>query len=229
MRSFGFVLTIISAGLALGACGGDEEDAAVAASAAPPSASPPPAAPPPAGANQSPTISGAPSSAVMQGTQYTFTPSANDADGDVLTFSITGRPSWATFTATTGQLSGTPGQANIGMHSNITISVTDGEATASLATFGVNVVATAAGSATLSWTPPTQNTDGSPLSNLAGYKIYWGTSQGVYPNSVTINNPGLTTYMVEQLTPATWFFTTTSVTAQGVESAFSNVASKTVM
>jgi hypothetical protein len=114
------------------------------------------------------------------------------------------------------------------MHSNITIGVTDGAATASLATFGIEVVATATGSATLSWTSPTQNADGSPLTDLAGFKVYWGTSQDDYSSSIAINNPGLTTYMVEQLTPATWFFVTTALNAQGAESTFSNAVSKTL-
>jgi hypothetical protein len=90
------------------------------------------------------------------------------------------------------------------------------------------VVATATASVTLSWTPPTQNTDGSALTNLAGYKVYWGTTQGSYPNSVTLNNPGLSTYVVTQLTPATWYFTMTALNAQGIESALSNAASKIV-
>ena len=47
--------------------------------------------------------------------------------------------------------------------------------------------AVAVGSATLSWTPPTQNMDGTPLTNLAGYRVYWGTSLGDYPNSTTLN------------------------------------------
>jgi len=92
----------------------------------------------------------------------------------------------------------------------------------------VTVQAVAVGSATLSWTPPTQNTDGSPLSNLAGYRIYWGPALGTYPNSVTLNNPGLTTYVVGNLVPGTYFFVATALNDVGVESTFSAVASKTI-
>jgi hypothetical protein len=81
----------------------------------------------------------------------------------------------------------------------------------------------------LSWTPPTQNTDGTALTNLAGYRVYWGTSQGNYTNSTTISNPGLSSYVVEQLTPATWYFALTAVNAAGAESSYSNVASKQVL
>jgi hypothetical protein len=81
----------------------------------------------------------------------------------------------------------------------------------------------------LTWTPPTQNTDGSPLNNLAGYRVYWGTSQGNYANSATITNPGIATYVVSQLTPAQWFFVVTAYSSTGVESTFSNVTSKQVL
>ncbi len=64
---------------------------------------------------------------------------------------------------------------------NIRISVSDGQLTTNLGDFTINVVATSPGTATLSWTPPTQNTDGSPLTDLAGYRVYWGTSSGNYP------------------------------------------------
>jgi hypothetical protein len=163
----------------------------------------------------------------MQGSAYSFTPTAADADGNTLTFSVANLPGWATFNSSTGRVTGTPSAAQVGTYSNITISVSDGSASASLAAFNIQVVATATGSATLSWTPPTQNTDGSALSNLAGYKVYWGTSQGNYSNSVNID-AGLSRYVVEQLTPATWYFTVTALNATGVESGFSNVTTKTI-
>jgi hypothetical protein len=115
------------------------------------------------------------------------------------------------------------------MYGNIRITVSDGQASADLTAFSINVVATAVGTATLNWAPPTLNIDGSPLANLAGYKIYWGMSPGNYTNSITLNNPGLTSYMVEQLTPATWYFTATAVDGSGSESQYSNIASKTIL
>jgi hypothetical protein len=178
--------------------------------------------------NRAPTIGGAPGTAVMQGTSYTFTPTASDPDGDVLTYSIANRPAWATFDTATGRLQGTPSEAHVGTTGGIVISVTDGEATASLPAFAVTVQAVALGSATLSWTPPTANTDGSPLTNLAGYRIYWGTAPGSYPNSVTVNNAGLTSYVVESLVPGTYYFAATALNSSGVESAFSGTASKTI-
>ncbi len=178
--------------------------------------------------NRAPTISGSPSTAVMQGTAYAFTPTASDPDGNSLTFSIANKPAWASFNTSTGALTGTPTAGNVGTSSGIVISVSDGSLTASLAAFSLTVQAVATGSATLSWTPPTQNTDGSPLTNLAGYKIYWGPTAGNYPNSVTVNNPGLSTYVVDSLVPGTYFFAASALNASGVESALSGTASKTI-
>jgi len=220
-RTLWFVATASLAAGALAGCGGEEGEEATAAAAPPPATS--------GTSNRAPTISGTPLTSVMQGNAYAFTPNAADADGNTLTFSIANRPAWATFNAETGRLNGTPSPADVGTYAGITISVSDGSASATLASFSVQVVATATGSATLTWTPPTQNTDGSPLTNLAGYRVYWGTTQDSYPNSVAINNPGLTSYVVDQLTPATWYFALAAVNSAGVESAPSNAASKQVL
>ena len=201
----------------LAACGGGDDEAASNTQNPPP------------GGNQAPTISGTPPSQAMQGQQYSFTPTASDPNGDVLTFSITNTPAWATFNASNGRLSGMPTSAQVGAYANIRISVSDGTSTVNLPAFTITVVGTATGAATLTWNPPTQNTDGSPLTNLAGYRVYWGTSQGNLSNSVTISNPGLSSYVVDQLTPATWYFALTAVNSGGTESAFSNLASKQVL
>jgi hypothetical protein len=179
-------------------------------------------------ANRAPTISGTPGTAVMQGTQYTFIPTATDPDGNTLTFSITNPPAWATFDTATGRLSGTPGAQHVGATSGIVISVSDGTVSAALTAFTLTVQAVATGSATLSWTPPTTNSDGSPLTDLAGYRIYWGTTAGSYPNSATLTNAGLTSYVIGNLVPGTYFFVATAVNSVGAESAFSSPASKTI-
>ena len=85
-----------------------------------------------------------------------------------------------------------------------------------------------AGSACLSWTPPTQNTDGSPLTNLAGYRIYYGESAAVLHQTIQLNNAALTTYCVNDLAPGPWYFAVTAFTSTGAESAKSNIASKVV-
>ena len=159
---------------------------------------------------------------------YAFTPTANDADGDTLSFSVANLPTWASFDSTTGRIQGTPGAGDVGSYTNILVSVSDGAASASLPAFGITVSATAAGSVTLSWQPPTQNEDGSPLTDLAGYKIHWGTTSGNYTSSATLNNPGITTYVVENLASGTYFFAMQSFNSQGLDSAYSGEASKTI-
>jgi hypothetical protein len=178
--------------------------------------------------NSVPVISGNPATEVTVGSAYSFVPTANDADGDALTFSITNQPGWANFDQATGQLSGTPGGADVNVYNDIRITVSDGTDTSSLQ-FSITVNAIVLGSATLSWTPPTENEDGSNLgAELAGFKIYWGTVPGNYPNSVTINNASVSTYIVDNLTPGTYEFVATSFNTAGVESVYSSPATKTI-
>jgi hypothetical protein len=180
------------------------------------------------GSNRAPVISGTPLTSVVVGAAYSFQPTASDPDGDPLTFSITNRPSWATFNATSGRLQGTPTAANVGTYNNIQIRVSDDDATTSLAAFNITVLAFASGSATLTWQPPTQNTDGSPLTNLAGYRVYWGLAAADLASSVTLNNAGLTSYVVQNLAPGMYFFAVSALNSLGVESELSNTASKAI-
>ncbi len=90
-----------------------------------------------------------------------------------------------------------------------------------------NSVAT--GAVTLSWQPPTQNSDGTPLMDLAGYNVYVGTSSDSYDyRQVRLNNPGLTAYVVEQLAPDTYYFAATAFSSSGAESEFSEELVRTV-
>ena len=178
--------------------------------------------------NAAPTISGSPTTSVTVGNNYSFTPTAADANGDTLTFSVTNKPGWATFNTGTGRLSGTPSSGNVGTTSNIVISVSDGQASASLPAFSITVNQIANGSATASWTPPTTRTDGSALTNLAGHKIYYGTSQAALNQVINVIGAGTTSYVIQNLSPGTWYFGVRAYTSDNVESALSNVASKTI-
>lgn len=83
-------------------------------------------------------------------------------------------------------------------------------------------------SVTLSWTPTTQNTDGTSLTNLAGYRIVYGTSATALTQTIEVPNAGVSSYFVENLAPATYFFAVRAYTTAGIESANSNIASKAV-
>ncbi len=176
----------------------------------------------------SPTISGTPATSVVAGNDYRFTPIATDPGGDTLTFSIANAPSWATFSTATGELSGTPTAADVGTYSNITISVSDGKTTATLPSFPIAVTQSANASVTLSWIAPTENTNGTPLTNLAGYWIYYGTSADAMTKSVQIANPGVVTYVISNLSPGTWYFSMTAYSTADIQSANSAVASHVI-
>ena len=85
---------------------------------------------------------------------------------------------------------------------------------------------TAKGSATLRWAAPTQTSTGDPLTDLAGYRVYYGQMTVRLDRKVTINDPGVTSALVSDLGSGTWFFAVTAFTRAGVESSMSNVVSK---
>jgi Putative Ig domain len=182
------------------------------------------------GSTATATISGTPMTGVTVGTQYSFTPTASDSDGGAMTFSIQNAPSWATFNTSTGQLSGSPKATDVGTTSNIVIKVADGTATASLAAFSITVTGATptTGTATVSWVAPTKNSDGTPLTDLAGFRIYFGTNSESLTQVVRVSNAQATSYVVSGLTSGTWYFAVTSYGSDGSESARSTVASKTI-
>jgi len=81
---------------------------------------------------------------------------------------------------------------------------------------------------TLDWTPPTENVNGTPLTNLAGYNIHYGTSSGDYTQTISVSNAGIATYVVDDLTPGTYYFAVGAVNSQGTESPVSSEVSATV-
>ena len=179
-----------------------------------------------------PSISGTPATSVTAGSAYSFTPTTQNPNGGTLTYSVQNKPAWASFNTNTGLLSGTPLAVNVGSYSGIVISVSDGTSSAALPAFAITVNAaaggTTTGSATISWTAPTQNVDGTPLTDLAGYRIYYGTSAASLSNSVTIASSTATSYTIGNLSSATWYFAVSSYASTGQESALSNIGSKTI-
>ena len=265
-----------------------------------------------------PTISGAPATTAVAGSGYTFQAVGADPDGDRLTFGATNLPSWLGINTANGILSGTPSAAQVGVYANITISVTDGNSTASLAAFTITVTAAAgtasatttwtqcateggscsfsgtkqvrygepfnnrwtaarmlngpvacsnefwgdpspgtgkrcevvdslvvdtsatttttttsaagaAGTATLVWQKPSQNTDGSALVDLAGFIIKFGTDPASLSQTVTLPDPAATRHTLQSLGRGTWYFTVASLTASGAESDLSPLVSKTIL
>ena len=77
------------------------------------------------------------------------------------------------------------------------------------------------------WNVPTQRNDGTPLNNLAGYTIYWGTDSGVYSDRIDISNPQQTSHLLT-LSPGTYYFAFTAVDTDDIESPISTELSKTI-
>lgn len=205
--------------------GGNSDSAAAPATAAPT---------PDATSNHAPTISGAAPATVAANAAYTFAPQATDADGDQISFQIQNKPSWAAFSTVTGQLSGTPTATHAGAYAGITITASDGKTSASLPAFTITVAQASTGgsggtgAATLSWTAPTENTDGTSLRDLAGFVIMYGESSTALTHSVRIENPSVGTYVLQDLPAGTHYFAIKAYAASGAESEMSGTVSKRI-
>jgi hypothetical protein len=177
-------------------------------------------------------LAGTPPSSVTVGKDYLFQPTVTQGGG-VVSFKVQGLPSWATFDTDTGALTGTPASANEGTTGSITITGSNGSSSSSVGPFTIAVnpppaPAPSTGSATLSWTAPTENTDGTPITGLAGYHIYYGISATAMTTTVTIASPTATSYVVSGLASGTYYFTVVAYNSDGVDSGDSNTASQTI-
>ena len=83
--------------------------------------------------------------------------------------------------------------------------------------------------AIVSWTPPTQRTDGSALTDLAGYRVYYGRSLNAMSRILDIRNPGQTSQFIDDLETGTWYFAVTAFSADGLESEMSELAAKRIL
>jgi hypothetical protein len=214
--------------LALAGCWGDGSSSGTDAGGS----TPPPAdngTPPPA-ANSPPTISGRPATSATVGRTWSFQPSIADPDGDALRVTADNLPTWISLDSSTGAMQGTPQAGDVLTWSDIRVTVTDGIASASLPEFTIVVSSQSAqtGTATLSWSAPTERADGSPIGQLAGYEVLYGQISRNYDTVIEINNAGVTRYVIEGLGPGTWYFAVKAVTTDGLESAPSQEVSKTI-
>lgn len=110
----------------------------------------------------------------------------------------------------------------------ITVTATSAAGESSSDKIVINRESVGTGAVTLSWVAPTERTDGTPLTNLAGYKIAYGRMSGIYDYEIDVPNPGIVTYVVENLVPGDWYFTLTAYDASDLESAPSNEVARSV-
>ena len=118
------------------------------------------------------------------------------------------------------------------------IRASDGISWASLPAFSISVTGTASGgtggtttgtgSALVQWRPPTMNTNGTTLTNLAGYTIKYGTNASSLSSSVKVANPGLASYQIDGLAAGTYYFGVAAYNSTGQTSALSSLVSKTI-
>lgn len=176
-------------------------------------------------------ISGSPSPTAVVGEFYNFAPTVVAPSGSALTYALANRPNWTQFSAATGSLSGVPVASSVGTDTGIMISVSDGAMSATLPQFNIAVAPAAApvaSSANLSWSKPTQNTDGSRLTNLAGYVIRYGTSAAALNSQISIGSPNSTDVEISNLAAGNWYFEVAAINTANVESQFSALASKAI-
>jgi Putative Ig domain len=176
------------------------------------------------------TITGSPATKVGTGQAYSFQPTASGPRGTTLAFSVQNKPSWANFSIATGLLSGTPSSTQTGTYSNIVVSASGGVSSSSLAPFSITVTSATSttGSATVILTPPTQNTDGTTLTDLAGVITYYGTSPSNLNQKVQVASTTQTSYTITNLASGTWYFGGVAYTTTGLQSAMSSLVSATI-
>jgi hypothetical protein len=187
------------------------------------------AAPAPQASNQAPTIGPATDEYARVGETFSFQPTARDPDGDTLQYTAENLPTWASMDPTSGRITGTPGPADVGVYELITIRVADAGRSATTAPFSITVIEEAAnGVATLKWELPPSKVDGSPLDDLAGYRIVYGRSSEDLDRSVFIDNPATTNYEFTGLTSGIWYFAVIAVNANGLEGPPTNITMKSI-
>lgn len=182
-----------------------------------------------AAVNHAPAILGNPATAARVGKWYAFTPGAYDADGNQLTFEAVRMPPWATFDPRTGRLTGVPPTSATGRHEDIVIGVTDGKVTRRLRPFTIVVTDPAVlGSATLHWRVPTERTNGMPVQDIDGYRVRYGRNARHLDKFMLVENPGMTSIVIENLEAGQWYFALSAFTRDGDESPASNIVSKII-
>jgi hypothetical protein len=179
------------------------------------------------------TISGTPPATATVGEEYSFVPIVENANEELLQFAYLGRPSWSNDYRKSGAIVGTPTAP--GIYPNIQIQAWDGEHFAVTAPFTITVLAAGttapppgAAGTTVSWSKPTQNVDGTPLTNLAGYVVRYGSSPGALTEQIPVSSPNSTSLEIDNLSPGNWYFEVATVNTANMESQFSSVVSEAI-
>ncbi|WP_164885304.1 DUF1566 domain-containing protein [Geovibrio thiophilus] len=138
--------------------------------------------------NSAPQLTGIPQTSVTAGSVYSFIPQASDPDGDVLIFEVFNKPSWASFSSSTGELRGTPSTGDTGTYNGVIITVRDASDAAVLPPFSVSVYydnsppditgtpqTSATAGSSYSFSPSATDPDGDSLSYEIVNKPLWAS------------------------------------------------------
>jgi hypothetical protein len=179
------------------------------------------------------TISGTPPATATVGEEYSFTPVVENANERELQFAYLGLPSWSGNYRGSGSIIGTPTAP--GIYPDIQIQAWDGQHFAVTAPFtitvlgaGATAVPSGAVGTTVSWSKPTQNVDGTPLTDLSGYIVRYGTGPGALTGQILVSSPSSTSVEIDNLLPGNWYFKVAAVTSANMESQFSAVISEAI-
>jgi hypothetical protein len=189
------------------------------------------AVPAPVTANRAPTIATNSTAYASVGVTYDYQPVASDPDGDTLRFTANNLPPWASMDPNTGRITGTPGESDLGEYEAITIVVADASGRTESDPFTITVVqggAGGAGVASLQWETPPSKVDGTPLDDLAGYRILYGRNASDLDRSVLISSASTTSYEFATLDPGIWYFAVVAVNAGGLEGPATTPAQKSI-
>jgi hypothetical protein len=181
--------------------------------------------------NAAPTISPSTLEDAQVGANFDYQPVAQDPENDALRFSAANLPPWASLDPTSGRISGVPGPGDVGVYESVTITVADATHEVASAPFAITVLQTAdagIGVASLQWAAPVSKVNGSPLDDLAGYRVLYGRDRDDLDNSVLITDPTATSYQFSTLPSGTWYFAVVAVSACGLEGPATELASKSI-
>jgi len=223
------ILPLIPLGFCNGCGGGGDGASAPSASANPPAAAAP--APAPVVVNAPPTISASTLDDAQVGASFDYQPVASDPEGDALQFSAANLPAWASLDPTSGRISGIPAATDVGVYESVRITVADATHQVAGDAFSITVLQppdSGTGVATVQWAAPALKVNGSPLDDLAGYRVLYGRDSADLDQSVIITDPTLTSYQFSTLPAGTWYFAVVAVNACGLEGPATALASKTI-
>ena len=213
----GAVLTVLALALLLVVVNGNDADDGAIAHATPVPAE-----------KQELAIAVSDAATARVGAPFDLQPDIANPRHAALMFTAENLPPWARIDSSTGRISGTPRTSDMGEHSDIVIMVADGAQRATTAPFSIKVVASGMAVATLEWRRPDSRVDGSPLDDLAGYRISYGRDPDDLDHSVFIADPDETTYEFYTLEEGMWYFTVIGVNANGVEGPPTVTAQKAI-